>query len=73
MVQADTTRKKLRACTSNSSSVVLWNGDDIGAAPPSRWSDLRTNHVEGGAFGPRPAAMAMVTKLEGPQVDIKST
>jgi hypothetical protein len=53
MVQADTSRKKLRACTSNSSSVVLSNADVIGAALPSRhWPNLRTNHGEGGASAP---------------------
>jgi hypothetical protein len=53
-VQTDTRRTRLRTCTSNSSSVVSWNRSVIGAALPSRhWSDVCTNHGEGGAFAPR--------------------
>ena len=53
-VQTDTRRTRLRTCTSNSSSVVSWNRSVIGAALPSRhWSDVCTNHGEGGAFARR--------------------
>ena len=53
-VQTDTRRTRLRTCTSNSSSVVSWNRSVIGAPLPSRhWSDVCTNHGEGGAFARR--------------------
>ena len=69
-VQGDTRRKKLRTRTSNSSSVVLWNGPVFGAAAAQRTLRMYAQiMVKVGHF--RPAVMAMVLRLEGSQADMR--
>jgi hypothetical protein len=69
-VQADTTRTRLRTCTSNSASVVSWNRAVIGLALPSRRGRMYAQiMVKVGHF--RPAVMAMVLRLEGSQADMR--
>jgi hypothetical protein len=67
MVQADTRRKKLRACTSNCSSVILSNGDVISAALPAGTGRMYAQIVvKVGHLRPRRDGDGNVIRLEGP-------